>query len=125
MLALQTVCCHNFSFYFFMVRSALLEWALTCNTKNLCNDCCRESTCSLTNLLQKEFKKAGHLFKEWLEWLKHSKNIHQVANLLVQSPVFSFFTKHNISKFHYCVIMLVHIKHIKRFFEIFTLYYQS
>ena len=64
MLALQTVCCHNFSFYFFIVRNALLEWALTCNTKNLCNDCCRESTCSLTNLLQKEFKKAGHLFKE-------------------------------------------------------------
>ena len=40
MLALQTVCCHNFSFYFFIpvVRNALLEWALTCNTKNLCND---------------------------------------------------------------------------------------
>ena len=115
MLALQTVCCHNFSFYFFMVRNALLEWALTCNTKNLCNDCCRESTCSLTNLVQKEFKKGGHLFKEWLEWLKHSKNIHQVANLLAQSPVFSLcinysLTKHNISKFHYCIIMLVHMK---------------
>ena len=115
MLALQTVCCHNFSFYFFIVRNALFEWALTCNTKNLCNDCCHESTCSLTNLLQKEFKKAGHLFKEWLEWLKHSKNIHQVANLLAQSPVFSLcinysLTKHNISKFHYCIIMLVHMK---------------
>ena len=115
MLALQTVCCDNFSFSFFIVRNALLEWALTFNTKNLCNDCCRQCTCSLTNLLQKEFKKAGHLFKEWLEWLKHSKNIHQVANLLVQSPVFSLcinysLTKHNISKLHYCVIMLVHIK---------------
>ena len=118
MLALQTVCCHNFSFYFFIVRNALLEWALTCNTKNLCNDCFHESTCSLTNLLQKlEFKKAGHLFKEWLEWLnKHSKNIHQVANLLAQSPEFSLcinysLTKHNISKFQYCIIMLVHMKH--------------
>ena len=83
-----------FLFIFFIVRNALLEW--TCNTKNLCNDCCHESACSLTNLLQKEFKKAGHLFKEWLEWLKRSKNIHQVA--------------HNISKFHYCIIMLVHMK---------------
>ena len=117
MLALQTVCCHNFSFYFFIpvVRNALLEWALTCNTKNLCNDWC-ESTCSLTNVLQKEFKKTGHLFREWIEWLKHSKNIHEVANLLVQSPVFSLcisysLTKHNIiSKFHYCIIMLVHMK---------------
>ena len=79
--------------------------------------CFHESTCSLTNLLQKlEFKKAGHLFKEWLEWLnKHSKNIHQVANLLAQSPVFSLcinysLTKHNISKFQYCIIMLVHMK---------------
>ena len=98
MLALQTVCCHNFSFYFFIVRNALLEWALTCNTKNLCNDCCRESTCSLTNLLQKEFKKAGHLFKEWLEWLKHSKNIHQVANLLAQSPVFSLCINYSLTK---------------------------
>ena len=32
MLALQTVCCPNF-YYFFKVQNALLEWALTCNTK--------------------------------------------------------------------------------------------
>ena len=90
-----------FLFIFFIVRNALLEWALTCNTKNLCNDCCHKSTCSLTNLLQKKFKKAGH----------------QVANLLAQSPVFSLcinysLTKHNISKFHYCIIMLVHMKQV-------------
>ena len=77
MLALQTVCCPNF-YFFFLSSKCIIRVGIDMQHQNLCNGCFHES--SLTNC-KKEFKKAEHLFKEWLEWLKLSKNIHKLASL--------------------------------------------
>ena len=42
-------------------------------------------------IAKKEFKKAEHLFKKWLEWLKLSKNIHKVASLLKHKVQYSVY----------------------------------